>query len=188
MNPYLRISLVFGTIAGVAMVLYFAVQQYMVGDNGLTRMTELDVLITLLCGLFAMGYYRDRKQGGVLHFWQGAIIGIETGVIGTLLGCAAIYVIVQWIDPSVFAGFIEKIRESLLAALKQEHAKQNPTASVIEIIQDRLNVLPKASPATTLFFSPTSIFVKNTVIIILATGMIAALMRKNVSHLSKNKG
>ena len=184
MNPYLRTSLVFGTIAGFAVAAYFVVQQYLVGENALTRMTELDVLITLLCGLFAMGYYRDRKQGGVLHFWQGAIIGIETGVIGTLLGCLAIYVIVQWIDPSAFAGFIEKIRQLLLAALKEERAKKNPTASVIEIIQDRLNVLPKASPATTLFFSPTSIFVKNNIVVILATGMIAALMRKNVSHLS----
>lgn len=182
MNPYLRVSLLFGTVAAVMVLVYFLVLQYLVSTNALTEMTSLDILIVLLCMLFAMGYYRDRLQGGMLHFWQGAIIGIETGVIGTLLSCLFIYLIVKWIDPSSFTEFIEIIRKDLLKALQEEHAKSNPTASTIGIIQDRLAILPKASPATTIFFSVTSIFVKNVLIVILVTGMIAAIMRKNVSH------
>jgi|GEM_PF-2153673 len=184
MNPYLRISLIFGTVAGLAGVVYFLVLQYWIGENALVRMGSVEILITMLCALYAVGYYRDRKQDGVLHFWQGALIGLETAFIGTLILCVIIYFFVRLIDPVIFTEFLSIVEADLKKALQSEPISNNPGAQAI--VRDRLSVLPQAALSSTIFFSITSIFVKNIVAEFFLTGIIAAIMRKNTAYLAKS--
>jgi len=181
MNRYLRIALVFGAVAAAMNVLYILVMQYWVGENALTRVSSVDILITLLCILYAMGYYRDRKQGGVLHFWQGAIIGIETAFIGTLLTCLVLYVLIRFADPAVFTDFIQITREDMQRRLVSDAFSKNP--NLRQMLNSQLASLPEITPFNMVFF-PGGVFVKNVGIEVLVTGMIAAIMRKNVAHLS----
>jgi hypothetical protein len=182
MNPYLRISLVFGTIAGLAGALYFVVLQYWINDPALGKMSSLEILITLICSVYAMGYYRDRKQGGVLHFWQGAVIGLETAFVSTFITCLVVYWIVRLVDPSVFREFILLTQKDMSGKLTSEAVRKTPALQ--QMIRSQLASLPDITPFNMIFF-PGGIFVKNFAIEFLLTGMIAAIMRKNVSHLSK---
>ncbi len=181
MNRYLRLSLTFGSIAAAMVVLYFLVLQYLVKDVALAQMSSLDILITLACGLFAMGYFRDRKQGGQLHFWQGAVIGLETAAIATTLACLAIYLIVR-IDPTILQSFLDATKADMLQRMKKPEFQQN--ANLTQMIQAQLAMLSNVTPFQMIFF-PGGIFVKNLALEILLTGMIAAMMRKNVSHLGQ---
>ncbi len=181
MNPYLRISLLFGAVAGVAGALYFLVLQYVAKDQALTKMSQLEILITLFCSVYAMGYYRDRKQSGVLHFWQGAVLGVETAAISTFITCLIVYIVVRFLDPSVFADFILFTQKDMSARLTSEVIRKNPNLQ--QMIRSQLAGLSGITPFNMIFL-PGGIFVKNFAIEVLATGMIAALMRKNVAHLS----
>ncbi|MDJ1481893.1 DUF4199 domain-containing protein [Cytophagaceae bacterium YF14B1] len=184
MNPYLRIALIFGTVAGLSGIAYFLVLQYEVGEPALTRLSTLDIIITLLCIIYAMGYFRDRKQNGVLHFWEGAVIGIGTAIIGTLLMCLVIYGIVVFLDPDVFKNFILYLQKDMSQRLTSDVITKSPQLQ--QMIRTQLAALPQITPFDTIFF-PGGAFVKNIGIEILVIGMIAAIMRKNVNHLSQKQ-
>ncbi len=177
---YLRVSLQFGAAAAAMIVLYFLALQYWIGDNALVNMSRLDIVIMLVCILFAMGYYRDRRQGGMLHFWQGAIIGIEVNLIGTLLACLAIYLIVSFLAPDILTGFVQLMRQNIQAELQTEAVRKSAVQQAA--LKAQLANLPYLTPFNMVFF-PGGIFIKNFVISLLVTGMVAALMRKNVSHI-----
>jgi apolipoprotein N-acyltransferase len=69
-SRYLRVAALFGLL-GAGLVLLYFFTLYALGVNPVPEMNRLDLLIILLCMLFAMGYFRDRRNGGVLHFWAG---------------------------------------------------------------------------------------------------------------------
>lgn len=178
MNPYLRTSLLFGSIAGLGSILYFLVLQYLVKEPGLARLGSWEILFTLVCMLYAMGYYRDRKQGGILHFWQGALLGISTALISTTLLCVFVFWVVRVADPVTFKEFILYMQKDMLNRISVEK-----DAALQKVFRAQLASLPSITPFNQIFF-PGGIFVKNFGIEILVTGMIAAIMRKNVSHLT----
>lgn len=180
MSTYFRVSLQFGAAVAALIVLYFLALQYWIGDNALAGMSRFDIVITLAGILFAMGYYRDRRQGGMLHFWQGAIIGIEVNLIGTLLACLVIYLIVSFFAPEILTGFVQLMRQNIETELQTEAVGKSAVQQAA--LKTQLANLPFITPFNMVFL-PGGIFVKNFVISLLVTGMVAAMMRKNVSHL-----
>lgn len=150
MNPYLRTSLAFGTIAGLGGIFYFVVLQYWVHDAALTRMSSWEILITLACSVYAMGYYRDRKQAGILHFWQGALLGIGTALIATTLTCLVVFWLVSVIDPSIFKEFILYTQKDMSQRLASDVIRKNPNLQ--QMIRAQLTSLPTLTPFTMILF------------------------------------
>lgn len=85
LTKVLKVSFLSGSIASVFMAIYFAVL-FFSGVNIFDFAYNLDFWIPLIFLIIAVKLFRDRYNGGVLHFWQGISITFITGtVIGSVL-------------------------------------------------------------------------------------------------------
>ncbi len=166
-SKYMRVGMLFGLLgAGLVLVYFFTF--YALATNPVREMNRLDLLIILLCTLFAMGYFRDRRNGGVLHFWQGLAVGVPVVLLSALVSSLVIYAFLK-IDPTVFTGYVagmeKEIRADYAAGRLKDAARY----------QYYLKALPTLTPSGRAF----DIFLRNFFICFFATGILAIIMRKH---------
>jgi len=166
-NRYLRIALLFGLL-GAGLVLTYFFTLYALGLNPVPEMNRLDLLIILLCTLFAMGFFRDRRNRGVLHFWEGIVLGAPVVLVSALLSSVVIYGFLK-AAPDVFTGYIGEMEKVIRADYAAGRFKEAAD------YQSYLKVLPQITP----FGKVLDIFVKNFFICFFATGILALMMRKH---------
>ncbi|HEX8530747.1 MAG TPA: DUF4199 domain-containing protein [Cytophagales bacterium] len=166
-SRYLRMGALFGLLgAGLVLVYFFTF--YALGMNPVPEMNRLDLLIILLCTLFAMGYFRDRRNGGVLHFWQGLAVGVPVVVLSALVSSLVIYGFLKAM-PEVFAGYVAGMEKEIRA----DYAAGRLTDAAR--YQYYLKALPTLTPSGRAF----DIFLRNFFICFFATGILAIIMRKH---------
>lgn len=166
-NVYLRIALLFGLL-GAALVLTYFFTLYWLGINPLPEMNRLDLLIILLCTLFAMGYFRDRLNRGVLHFWEGLVLGMPVVLLSVLLSSLGIYLFMN-LEPEVFRGYLGHMEKVIRADYAAGRIKD------ASYYQNLLKSLPGITPSGKAF----DIFLKNFFICFFPTGILAIIMRKH---------
>jgi hypothetical protein len=166
-SKYLRVAYLFGLL-GAGLVLLYFFTFYALGANPVREMNRLDLLIILLCTLFAMGYFRDRHNGGVLHFWEGLAVGVPVVVLSALLSSLVIYAFLK-IEPEVFTGYLGLMEKEIRADYAAGRLKDAA----------RYQYYLKALPGITPFGRATDIFTRNFFICFFATGILAIIMRKH---------
>lgn len=166
-NVYLRIALLFGLL-GAALILAYFLVLYAAGTNPLPEMNKLDLLIILLCTLFAMGYFRDRLNRGVLHFWQGLVLGMPVVLLSALVSSLVIYGFTVWI-PDLFPDYLNQMQKLIEADYQAGRIKD----------EAYYRNLLKSLPAVSRFSKALDIFLKNFFICFFATGLLAMIMRKH---------
>jgi hypothetical protein len=168
-NDYIKISLIAGVIAAILVLLYFLVF-YWLGKSPLLRMSTYDMAIVCICMAIAMGYYRDKWKNGKLHFWEGVLIGLYTNLIATVLSTLVIYFFIAFIAPEVLAAHITDLKNLMIQTRQQVEEGFGKEAFT--------NTLSRIS-GTTAVDVAIDIFIKKFLVCLLATGFIAAVLRKN---------
>jgi hypothetical protein len=166
-NSYLRVAIVYGFTCGVLVLAYFFTM-YLTGNNPLIRMRTFETLIIGVCMLFAMGYYRDRINGGKLHFWQAITIGVATNLIGVLLATGVIFVYVQYFKPEIFTDYVQQLEKGIFQAKKAG----NITEAVYQQYKQRI-------AETSLQANIADIVKVDFFLFFIATGILAAVMRRS---------
>lgn len=94
MNPIVRKSLIFGSIAGGVCFLFFLVMYFLNPNPLALRRPDLGINIIFI-GV-AIWYYK-RENGGYLHFYEGFSLGFLTNIIAALLtGVLIFYFCNMW--------------------------------------------------------------------------------------------
>jgi O-antigen ligase len=163
----MRVASLFGLL-GAGLVLAYFFTFYALGVNPVREMNRLDLLIILLCTLFAMGYFRDRRNGGVLHFWEGLAVGVPVVLLSALVSSLIIYAFLK-IEPGVFAGYVAGMEKEIRADYAAGRLKDAAR------FQYYLKALPGITPSGRAF----DIFLRNFFICFFATGILAIIMRKH---------
>jgi len=166
-SRYLRVAMLFGLLgAGLVLVYFFTL--YAVGANPVAEMNRFDLLIILLCTLFAMGYFRDRLNGGVLHFWEGIAVGVPVVLLSALLSSLLIYAFLK-IMPEVFTGYLQFMEKEIRADYAAGRLKDAA----------RFKYYLEALPGITPFGRVSDIFLRNFFLCFFPTGILAIIMRKH---------
>jgi hypothetical protein len=168
-HNYIKISLIAGMICSLLILLYFFIF-YFLDKSPLLQMSTYDLLIVLLCIGLAMGIYRDKWNAGKLTFREALIIGLVTNLAGTFLSTVAIYIFIAFIDTQVLSRHIADLNDVLLESKQQLNESFGRDTYV--------NTL-KSISATTSLDVAIDIFIKKFLVCFLATGFIAAILRKN---------
>ena len=168
-HNYIKFSLIAGLICSLLILLYFFTF-YFLDKSPLLHMSTYDLLIVLLSIGLAMGIYRDKWNAGKLTFREALIIGLVTNLAGTFLSTVAIYIFIAFIDTQVLSRHIADLNDVLLESKQQLNESFGRDTYV--------NTL-KSISATTSLDVAIDIFVKKFLVCFLATGFIAAILRKN---------
>ncbi len=167
MRKYFRQVVVLFGLLGAGLVLTYFFTLHFLGSNPLIDMKRLDILIILMCELFAMGYFRDRYNKRTLNFWEGLAIGACVALISTLLASITIYAFIQ-INPEVLTGFIKHME----AVIRTDFA-----AGKISNRGDFENLI-RNLPFITPFAEVFSIFLTDLFLSLVATIILAMIMRR----------
>ncbi len=143
MAPLLKISVKFGTIAGIlGTILFIAI--YYFGRHPLMISPFLDFRIPIfgIFIFFSLREFRDYEQDGTLHFWQGLIGAMALVVVATTIGSLSLHVF----------GSFEKDFVSSYISLMTEYLKSFPQHEIDligkEIYARNLSALPSTHIGT----------------------------------------
>jgi hypothetical protein len=92
-SALLKVSVRYGVIAGILAVVLMIALLYL-GKNPFSIYPFLDFRI-ILFGIFiffSLKEFRDLHQGGVLYFWQGLFASFIVVLLGSVIGCAGLWI------------------------------------------------------------------------------------------------
>ncbi len=104
-NPLISVPLKFGTIAGGLSILMFLIAYWM-GKNPLIDLRFFDFLILPVFLFFSMKYFKDYKNNGILHFWQGMTVGVLNYVVLAVLSAIFIIFFLNFINAQLVDFYI----------------------------------------------------------------------------------
>lgn len=106
-HPLLKIPLLFGVAAGLAVFLFF-LGMHALGISALfvNEKYPFDFGIHLILMIAAVWYYRRTVGNGLLHMWEGLTICYIINTVGALLAGWLIYGFVTLIDPTEFTRYL----------------------------------------------------------------------------------
>lgn len=140
-KPLIQVPSRYGAVASLFMMVLFVILYY-IGRHPLSIPVFFDIrlLILPLFMVIAMKEFRDYRNGGVLHFWQGLTVGFITFIIiGSLL---SLFIIAfSFADPSFLSSYIDE-RVLLLETNKEVFVE----ALNEDIVEEQLRTLPLTTP------------------------------------------
>ena len=118
-SPLLKIPIKFGVFAALLSIAVILVM-YFSGKHPLLLPPYLDsrILIFLIFIYFAIREYKDNFNGGLLHFWEGMILGIVLYVFAGLMGGLFIYTFSRF-QPEFVGLYISQATEAVTIAREQ---------------------------------------------------------------------
>ena len=146
-NPLVGVPLKFGFMGGVLSIGLF-LTLHLIGENPLilTKRLPFAFILVPLFIFFSVKEFRDFKNGGTLHFWQGIIIGFVNYTIIALISSLFIWVFLERFHPETLTEFIqssllliEKNKENTIKAYGLEIYEnllaeiENTTAYIIAV-------------------------------------------------------
>lgn len=168
-KPLVSVPVQYGAVASALLMILFVVLFYS-GKHPMSIPVFFDIriLILPLFMVIAMKDFRDNKNGGVLHFWQGFSIGFITFVMLAIIISFFIMIFVA-IDPDFLQFYINE-RVNLLI----EHRDQLTESIGEETVQLQLDKLP----FTTSIDLAIDYFIKTLGIGIFLNIIISIILRK----------
>jgi hypothetical protein len=146
-HPLLRIPLLYGLAAGIAVFLFF-LGLHAMGVEALYVILKYPLYfgIHLILMIAAVWYYRRSVGKGLLHMWEGLTICYVVNSVAALVGGWLIYGFVQFVDPSEFTGYIKllvELQESDKARFIKEIGAAEYDALLAQTRNTQPDVLPK---------------------------------------------
>jgi hypothetical protein len=138
----LPISLKFGILAGILTLAYcFIINQF--GLVPLAGKKFPSIIFSIFCMVLAVKQYQKNNVDGVLHFWEGLIVGNLTNLIGACVSALGLYF---WFksDSSMLTTYISDTISSLsLANVKKEFIEDMGKGSYDSLLTQIKAISPK---------------------------------------------
>lgn len=169
MKPIVKVSIKYGLICGVMSVFAFYVQVLM-GMNPLINLNSFFIDLIIFFGFifFANKEFKDYRNDGFLHFWQGMTVGLiiifSVGVIFSVFS-ATYYLI----NPDVFTEYVQNATKIF------ENQKELLLERMTEVEFNQRLVDLKATKISDLVITD---FFKKVGVGFLVTPVVAVLLRK----------
>lgn len=104
-NPIVAVPLKFGAISSALSILMFLITYWM-GKNPLIDLKFFDFLILPIFLFFAMKDFKDYRNKGILHFWQGMTVGVISYLTLAVFSALFISIFLNFIDAQLLDLYI----------------------------------------------------------------------------------
>ncbi|MEQ9424785.1 MAG: DUF4199 domain-containing protein [Cyclobacteriaceae bacterium] len=111
-NPLFGVPIKFGTIGGAMFILMFCIT-YGIDKNPLIDLKFFDFILIPIFLFTAMKEYKDYRNNGILHFWQGMTVGVGTYLLMAAVSAFFVTIFLTLIDPAVIDQYISSRLEML---------------------------------------------------------------------------
>ncbi len=167
-NQLIVVPLRFGSIAGLLTVgLFLAL--YFLDANPLIEARIVDLVLIPLFLFFGLKDFRDYRNGGIMHYWQGMTVGV---ILYLLMACVSslwIVTFLELVDPQLLADYISN-RQELLEGSKAQVIDQMGEQTYLESRAELQRI--------TAFDLAIDDFLKKSIIGLMLTIMISIILRK----------
>ncbi len=169
-NAIYLIPLKYGGLAVILSIILFLVLYYF-GQNPLLIPPVLDFRIILypIILVFAMREFKEKRNGGILHFWQGMSLGIQMVLIIAFLMALFILVFGSLIEP----GFISEYIREMMNQVRTMNAE-----AVDRIGRETIDRTLEILPSTTILDLAIDYFIKSLPYGLFLTIIISLILRK----------
>ena len=104
-NKLAALPLRYGLMGGAISIALFLIFYFM-DLNPLVNIKFIDLVILGIFIFFCLKEFRDRYNGGELHFWQGMTAGMMTYMLIALISAVFILIMTGAIDPQLVGDYI----------------------------------------------------------------------------------
>lgn len=170
-NPLIVVPLRYGLIGGLISIIAILFLYYM-GRHPLLLNPVLDIRwpLYIIFIFFSMKTYKDQYSNGIMHFWQGMIIGFVNYMTMALV--VAVFI-------QIFAGIETTKFLAQYVQLATEQIQNNRTALLETINEETLVKTLADLPKTTATHLAADYLLKSMPVGLILTILFAMLMRKN---------
>ena len=170
LTPLTKLPVRYGFIGGGMIVILLAILFYTDKQPLLIPIFfDIRLLILPIFFFFAMKEFRDYFNEGVLHFWQGIIIGFITSIAVALCGAVFIHLLFSVLDPALLKNHIE---ESI--KLIETTQKKAPEFLSEQAAKDQIKEISKYPPSRFAF----DYFIKTMAMGLFFNIIISVILRK----------
>ena len=166
-----KVSLKYGLAGGIFSILLFVVL-WLIGKNPLVTNRIYDFLLIPLFIFFSVKEFRDVRNGGELHFWQGIAAGVLTFTVMAFISGLFIWLFLEFANSGLLQDYIDT-RISMINDNKEALIEKLGEPTVVQSLNDL--------PATSSFQLGEDDFLKKVFIGSFFTAIIALVLRKHVS-------
>lgn len=142
-NSIYLIPLKYGGIGVLILMILFVILYYY-GPNPLLIPPVLDFRIILfpIMLVFGIREFKEAHNGGILHFWQGASIGIQIILIITMVMGIFIYIFGGFIDNAFVHNYVQQ-------AIAEIQAMSDKISEAVgnDVLQKSLKIMPSRTIA-----------------------------------------
>ena len=169
-NPMLSVSVKYGLLAAFLSVVLFSLL-YFFGKNPLLIPLFLDyrILIFSIFLLFGIRDFKDNKNNGILHFWQGFVTGAIIVLLVSVIMGLFIFLLGTVIDHGFTGNYIHEMMQNITGAKEK---------IISEYGQDVYDKAVKIIPTTTLADLSLDYFLKTIPIGLIITILISLAFRR----------
>ncbi|MEQ9300795.1 MAG: DUF4199 domain-containing protein [Cyclobacteriaceae bacterium] len=167
-NQLIAVPVRFGSIAGALTIVLFLVL-YSMEVNPLVEARVVDLVLIPMFLYFGLKDFRDYRNGGILHYWQGMTAGVIIYLLMALMSSIWIITFLEFIDPDLLSNYILD-RAELLDGSKLQIVEQMGEQTFLES-KDEIQRI-------TSFDLALDDFLKKSIIGLMLTIMISVILRK----------
>lgn len=168
------IPLKYGGFASILAALLFMILYYF-GRNPLLIPPLLDFRIILFPIILAFGIrdFKENRNQGILHFWQGMSVGLQIILIVAFLMSVFILIFGSVIEPDFVSIYIEQMTAQV----------QSLSDEMVESVgQEALNKTLEILPSTTIIDLSSDYFIKSLPYGLFLTIIITLILRKRPNY------
>jgi hypothetical protein len=165
------VPLKYGLAGGGFSILLFVIL-WMLDTNPLATNRIYDFILIPLFVFFSVKEYRDYRNGGVLHFWEGMVTGTLTFVCLALVSALFIWLFLEFAHTSLLQDYIDT-RMGMIHDNKEVLADKLGEPAVAKTLAE----LPRTSPLKL----GLDDFLKKVFIGMFFTAVIALVLRKHAA-------
>jgi hypothetical protein len=168
-NPIVYVPVRYGILAGIISMILFLIL-YFSGKNPFMIPALLDFRILLypIILVFAIRDFKENKNGGILHFWQGMTVGLLAVLTGAFIMAIFIIVFGGLIQPEILSDYIRQMTEQINSLNEQVRESVGRQA-----IEKTLELLP----ATNIMDLSFDYFIKSLPYGVFLTIIISLILR-----------
>ncbi len=167
-NKLIAVPLRYGLLGGVVVIVLFLLF-YFLHLNPLVNIKFIDILIFGIFIFFCLKEYRDRYNGGELHFWQGMSAGMINYFTIALISALFILIMTTLIDPGLVPDYI---------STRLDFLELNKQPLVETMSENAYNEAVTGVKSTTAFDLALDDFLKKSIIGLFLSSIISVLLRK----------
>jgi hypothetical protein len=169
-NPMLSVSVKYGLFASLFCIILFS-SLYFFGKNPLLIPLFLDfrILIFAIFLLFGIRDFKDNKNNGILHFWQGFATGAIIVLMVSVVMGLFIFLLGGIIDRNFTGNYISQMLQNLTGAKEKIISEYG-----LDVYTKAVNLVP----TTTLADLALDYFIKTIPLGLIITILISLAFRK----------